>query len=82
MLAPLDAVKGNTLLDEFPQRAQLPEECDSFLNRLQNVVDLTLRGKPSDSEPDATVGTLVTAAECSQDITRFQRSGGTCTSRR
>lgn len=40
MLTPFDRVEVDTLLHEFPQRAQLAEEGNALLDSLQDVVDL------------------------------------------
>lgn len=40
MLTPFDRVEVDTLLHEFPQRAQLAEEGNALFDSLQDVVDL------------------------------------------
>lgn len=72
MLTPLDGIEVNALLNELPERAQLAEEVDSFLNSLEDVVNLAFGGKPSDAETNTAVGALVTVAEGSQDVAGFE----------
>lgn len=59
VLAPLNAVQSYTFLHQFPQRAQLSEEADSFLDRFQHILHLAIGREPSDAKPNAAMGALI-----------------------
>jgi hypothetical protein len=69
MLAPLNTIQRNTLLHELPKWAQLSQKCNSFLNCLQNVINLSLCGETTDAEADTAVCALVAAAESPEHVT-------------
>lgn len=81
VLAPLDGVEVNALLDEFPKWAELAQEGDTFLDRLENVVDLHVGGETTDTESDTAVGALIAVAECAEHVTGLQRSRSTSATR-
>jgi hypothetical protein len=72
VLAPLDAVESNTLLDKLPQRAELSQESDSFLHRFQNIVNLTRGRKSSNAKSDTAVCTLIAVAEGAEHVAGLQ----------
>lgn len=76
MLAPLNTVERHAFLYQLPQRAQLTEEADSILHRLQHIIDLALGCKASNTEADAAVSALVAIAKRSEDVAGFERSRG------
>lgn len=81
MLAPLDRVQINSLLNQLPKRAQFAQERYTSLDSLENVVNLLVRGESTNTETDTAVRTLVTAAQSAQHVAGFQRGGGTGTAR-
>lgn len=82
VLAPLNRVEVNTLLNELPQRAQFPQEVDALSNRIQDVVNFTVGGEAANAETDTAVSALITAAERSEDVARLEGCGGAGTTRR
>lgn len=82
MLAPLNRLQVNTLLDQLPQWTQFSQEVNASLHGLQDVVDLAVGREPADTKPDTAVGTLVACAQSPENVTRLQRRRGTRTSRR
>lgn len=79
VLAPLDRVQVNALLNQLPEGTQLTQEVHAILNSLENVVDLGIGGESADTEADTAVGALVAAAQGTQDVAGLQggRSAGT-----
>ena len=73
VLAPLDGVEVDALLNKLPQGAELAQEADALADGLEHVVDLGVGGEAADAEPDAAVCALVTVAERPQDVARLQR---------
>ena len=65
MLTPLNAVECNTVLNQFPQGTELPQERNPLFHSLEHIVNLTLRSKPPNAEADTAVGALVTVSESS-----------------
>lgn len=82
MLAPLDCVQVNTLLNQLPQRTQFSQEVHASLHGLQDVVDLAVGREPADTKPDTAVGTLIACTQSPEHVTRLQRRRGTRTTRR
>lgn len=82
MLAPLDRVQVDTLLDELPQRRKLTEEAHTLRYSLEHVVDLLLGSEPADTETDTGVGALITVTQSTENVTRLQRSRRASTARR
>lgn len=72
MLAPLDGVQVDTLLDQLPERTQLSQKRDTLLHRLQDVVDLLFCGESAETKADTRVCHFVAAAQGSQDVARLQ----------
>lgn len=81
MLAPFDGVQVDTLLHKLPQWAELAEECDSFLNCLDHIVDLAFGGESTNAKSDTAVGAFVTVSECTKYVARFKRGGSAGTAR-
>lgn len=81
MLAPLDGVQVDTLLDQLPERTQLAKERHALLHGLENILDLEVRGESPNAEPNARVRALVTVAQGPQDVAGLQRCGRACTAR-
>ena len=73
VLAPLNGVQVNALLHELPERANVTQVLHPALHRLEHIVDLRLGGEPADTEADAAVRALVTAAQRTQDVAGLQR---------
>ena len=71
MLAPLDRVEIDTLLHKLPERADVAKMLDSVPHGLKDVIDLVFGRKPSDTEADATVSTLIAAAQRAEDVARL-----------
>lgn len=65
MLTPLNAVECNTVLNQFPQGTELPQERNPLFHSLEHIVNFTLRSKPPNAEADTAVGALVTVSESS-----------------
>jgi CO dehydrogenase nickel-insertion accessory protein CooC1 len=63
VLAPLNRVQVNTLLDQLPEGAQLTQEVHAILDSLEDVVDLGIRGEATNTETDTAVGALVAASK-------------------
>lgn len=82
MLAPLNRVEVNSLLDKLPERAELSEETDAVPDRLQDVVNFTFSGETANAETNTAVGALVTATEGPQNVAGLKRCRGTGTTRR
>lgn len=76
MLAPLDRVQVNTLLDQLPEGAQLTQEVHAILDSLEDVVNLGIGGEATNTETDTAVGALIAASKGTQDIAGLQ--GGRC----
>lgn len=77
VLAPLNTVQRNALLHQLPKRTQFSQECDSFLDCFQDVVNLTLSRESSNSKSDTAVCALVTAAKGTENVAGLE--GGRCT---
>lgn len=72
VLAPLDSVEVDALLDEFPQGAQLTQEGHTLLDSLENIVDLHLGGEAANAKSDAAVSALVAVTQGSEDVAGLQ----------
>lgn len=68
VLAPLDRIQIDTLLDQLPKGTQLAQEVHAILDSLENVVDLRVGGESTNAEADTAVSALVAAAQSTQDV--------------
>ena len=66
--APLDGVEINTLLNKLPQRTQLTQESNTFLDSLEDVVNLGISGEATDTKTDTAVSALVAAAKSTENV--------------
>lgn len=82
VLAPLDRVEVDTLLDKLPQGRKLTKEANTLRHSLEHVVDLLLGGEPADTETDTGVSALITVAQGTENVTGLQRSRSASTARR
>jgi len=82
MLAPLDGVEINTLLNKLPQRTQLAQERHSLLDGLEHIVNLLLGREPADTEADTAVRALVAVAQRAENVRRLERGRCACGTRR
>lgn len=81
MLAPLDRVQVHTLLHQLPQGAQFSQEVDSLSHGLEHIIDLLLRGEPSDTKANRAVGALVGVTQSTQHVAGLEGRGCTSGSR-
>ena len=63
VLAPLNGVKVDTLLNKLPQWAELAKEGHALLHSLEHVVDLLVGCEAANTEADTGVRALVAATE-------------------
>lgn len=82
VLAPLDRVQVNALLNQLPEGTQLTQEVHAILNSLENVVDLGIGGESANTEADTAVGALVAATQGAENVAGLQGGGGTGTTGR
>ena len=75
MLTPLNTAKIDTFLHQLPQRTELSQKTDSFCDRLEDVIYLTLGSEPSDAEPDTTVCIFIAVTKRPEDVAGLQRRG-------
>ena len=82
MLAPLDAVEINALLDKLPQRAELPQEADTFFYSLQDIINLARRREPPNTKSDTAVGALIAISERTEHVAGLEGRRCASTARR
>mmetsp|Transcript_37344 Transcript_37344/g.73230 ORF Transcript_37344/g.73230 Transcript_37344/m.73230 type:complete len:541 (-) Transcript_37344:11-1633(-) len=75
VLRPFYFLEVDPLLHHLPQRTHLPEPLHVLHEQVQHEIDLLLRGKPSDAEPQRRVRELVAHPQRPQHVARLQRRG-------
>lgn len=68
MLAPLDGVQINALLDQLPQGTQLTQEVYPLPHRLQHVVDLAICRESPNAKPDTAVSCLIAGSQSPEHV--------------
>ena len=77
MLRPLNSVQIHPILHQLPQRTQLPQEVHPLSHGLQNIINLLIRRKPPDPEPNTRVRALVAVTQRPQDVRGLERRART-----
>ena len=76
VLAPLDGLEVDTLLDHLPQRRHLPQLLHVLRGQLDRLVHLLNRREPTQSVPDARVRHLLVHAQRPENVRRLERRAG------
>lgn len=82
MLAPLDRVEIDTFLDQLPKRAQLAQECHTFLDSLQYIINFLLGRETANTETDAAVCAFIAVTKSTQNVAGLEGCRSTSTARR